>query len=359
MSAQSSFAYAGDSHIGLVRGDNEDAYLVAPPLAAVADGLGGHNAGEIASSAAIEALLAAAPRVADAKALARAVQRANEAVLAASASGYGRSGMGTTLTAVMVDGLRLAVAHVGDSRAYLLHLGTLQQLTDDHSMVADLVRSGQLTAEQARVHPNRSVITRALGTDPGLVVDAFEAQAAPGDRLLLCTDGLSGMVPDAEIARILGAARTPQDAVDALVDSALAAGGHDNITVVVADIGREATRAHREPGSPRWLLRGLWALAGLAVALGAVWASYSYARAQAFLVDEGGYVTVYQGVPGSLAGISLKWLSEESTVPVSALGPITSAHLADGVRVHGLAEATDLLDTYRLRAAEASATAAP
>lgn len=147
-------AYAGASDVGRVRQGNEDSLLLASPLFAVADGLGGHQAGEVASRLAVDVLLENAPRRADHKALGRAVRAANRAIMDASASGRGRTGMGTTVTAAMVDGLRIAVAHVGDSRAYLMHRdGGLDRITQDHSMVADLVRQGSLTEEDARVHP--------------------------------------------------------------------------------------------------------------------------------------------------------------------------------------------------------------
>ena len=351
MSPRYAEEFAGDSHVGLVRTDNEDAFLVAPPLFAVADGLGGHEAGEIASSIAIDTVLDDAPRMADAKALGRAVRHANAAVIEAAESGRGRSGMGTTLTAAMVDGTRIAVAHVGDSRAYLLHLGTLEQLTQDHSMVADLVRQGQITAEEGRHHPNRSVITRALGSDPNMLVDTFEAEAAAGDRLLLATDGLTGFVPDDEIAQVLGSARTAQDAVDMLIDRALAAGGPDNVTTVVVDIGGRPGREPRQPGAPRWTARVLWVLAAIAIVAVAAWAANSYARSQAYLIAEDGVVVVYEGVPGDLAGLSLSWRSEESTVAVNSLDAITANRLADGIRVDGLDAARDLLDGYRAQVA--------
>jgi protein phosphatase len=341
--------FAGDTHVGLVRADNEDAYLLAPPLFAVADGLGGHQAGEVASSIAVDTLLEAAPRVADAKALGRAARRANTAVLEAAASGRGRSGMGTTLTAAMLDGTRIALAHVGDSRAYLLHYGTLEQLTQDHSMVADLVRQGRLTAEESRVHPNRSVITRALGSDPDMMADAFEVEAAPGDRLLLTTDGLTSMVEDRDIERILASAPTPVEAVDLLLDAALEAGGRDNVTVVVVDIGRPVRSTRRHAGTPHWGLRILWVLAVAGVVAGAAWAADSYARSQAYLIDEGGYVAIYEGVPGSFAGLQLSWPSQASTVPVDVLDPITATRLKQGIRVDGLAEARALLEQYRAR----------
>lgn len=360
MSARYAEEFAGETHVGLVRTDNEDAFLVAPPLFAVADGLGGHEAGEIASSIAIDTLLDDAPRVADAKALGRAARHANAAVIEAAESGRGRSGMGTTLTAVMIDGTRIAAAHVGDSRAYLLHLGTLEQLTQDHSMVADLVRQGQITAEEGRHHPNRSVITRALGSDPNMLVDTFEAEAAAGDRLLLATDGLTGVVPDDEIARVLASARTAQDAVDTLIDKALAGGGPDNVTAIVVDIGGRPAHAPRQPGTPRWAARVLWVLAAIAVVASAAWAASSYARSQAYLIAEDGVVVVYEGVPGDLAGLSMSWRSEESTVAVASLDAITANRLADGIRVDGLDAAHDLLDGYRAQiAAETAPAPAP
>lgn len=343
-------AFAGDSHIGLVRSGNEDAFLLAPPLFAVADGMGGHLAGEVASSLAIETLLASAPRTSDAKALARAVHQANEAVIQAAKEGRGRQGMGTTLTAVMLDGTRIAVAHVGDSRAYLLHFGRLQQLTNDHSLVADLVRLGQLTPEEARTHPNRSVITRALGSDRNMLVDAFELEAAPGDRLLIASDGLTSMVSDEMIERILATAPTPADAVDALIDAALDAGGTDNVTVIVTDIGRPAHRVPLQPGAPRWGVRALWILTAVAIVAAAALIAHGYARSRAYLIAEDGRVVLYQGVPGSFAGIKFSWLAEESTVPVSALDSITANRLATGIRFDSLEDAETLLDAYRIRA---------
>lgn len=360
MNARRDEGFAGDSHVGLIRTDNEDAFLVAPPLFAVADGLGGHQAGEIASSIAIDTLLEDAPRMADAKALGRAVRHANAAVIEAAEVGRGRTGMGTTLTAAMIDGTRVAVAHVGDSRAYLLHFGKLEQLTQDHSMVADLVRQGQITAEESRHHPNRSVITRALGSDPNMLVDTFEVEAAPGDRLLLATDGLTSVVTDSEIGRVLASEHAPQSAVDTLLDLALAAGGPDNITTVVVDIAGSPRREPKSPGAPRWTARALWLLAVVAVIVAAAWAASSYAHSQAYLIAENGVVVLYEGVPGSLAGISLSWRSEETTLAVAQLDAITANRLAEGIRTDGLAQAQSLLDGYRARvAAEATPTPVP
>lgn len=359
MSARESSGFFGDSHVGLVRDGNEDAFLLAPPLFAVADGLGGHQAGEVASSIAIDTFLASAPRVADAKALGRAVRQANAAVIEAATSGRGRSGMGTTLTAAMIDGTRIALAHVGDSRAYLLHYGELQQLTADHSMVADLVRQGQLTLEESRHHPNRSVITRALGSDPNMVVDTFEVAAAEGDRLLLATDGLTSVLADEEIRDLLAQAATPDDAVRTLIANTLSAGAPDNVTAVVVDIGRARRPEPRDRTGRRWGARVAWLLAFAAIIGGAAWTAESYARSRAYLIDENGYVSVHEGVPGSFAGISLDFGSTPTTIPVDVLDPVTAARLREGIRVDGLSEADRLLDEYRSQAAEASATTGP
>lgn len=353
--------FAGASDTGLVRLGNEDAFLMEPPLFAVADGLGGHRAGEVASTIAVETLFAHAPKQADAKGLARAIRAANAAIIEAAEEGRGREGMGTTLTAAMVQGTRIALAHVGDSRAYLLARGELVQLTEDHSLVADMVRSGTLTAEAARVHPNRSVITRALGSDPNMVADALEVDAAPGDRLLLCTDGLSGMVDDAAIAEVLRAAPSPKAAVARLIAAANDAGGHDNVTVVVVDVGGDGNRAGadlRRPAADEadelrrtrrraWFARTAWILVLAAAIGGSLLAARGYARSQAYLAAVGGHVAVYRGVPGEFAGARLRWLEQVTDVPVAALDPMTAARLERGIRVEGLAAAYDLVAAYR------------
>ena len=182
--------------IGQVREHNEDSLLAESPLFVVADGMGGHAAGEVASEIAIESMRKNAPRVADCEALAGAVETANQEIIKAALEGKGKEGMGTTMTAAVIEGNRLCLAQVGDSRAYLLHNGRLQQITRDHSLMADLIEQGQITPAEARVHPNRSLITRALGNDPEMFADQYEIDIEEGDRLLLCSDGLSSMLTD-------------------------------------------------------------------------------------------------------------------------------------------------------------------
>ncbi len=349
--------YAGLTDIGRVRSHNEDSVLMEPPLFAVADGLGGHEAGEVASSVAVGALVEAAPRRADAKGLGRAVRAANRAVIRAAREGLGREGMGTTLTAAIVEGTRISVAHVGDSRAYLLHSRGLERITADHSMVADMIRKGTLTEEAARSHPNRSVITRALGTDANMVADTFEVDAEPGDRLLLCSDGLTGMLTDERITEILEAYGDPEVAVRMLVDEANEAGGHDNISVVLVDIAgdrRPSSAGARPSGTSTraWLAVLVWAFALAAVIGIAVWGTYRYASDRAFLIAEEGTVVLYRGIPGEFAGVSLRWPEEETTITINALDPVTANRLTQGVVVEDVAAGRERLREYRRIAEE-------
>jgi protein phosphatase len=224
---------------GQVREGNEDSYLVDRrlDLFAVADGMGGHRAGEIASATALDGLRAA---VDEGTPVADAVGRANTAVWDKAAGDTELAGMGTTLTAAIFDDGTLTIAHVGDSRAYLFRGERLERLTTDHSLVEELIRDGKLTEEQAAVHPQRSIITRALGVDSSVEVDVYSLVLQGGDRVILCSDGLTSMVRPAGIAEILREQTDPTAAANSLVDAANAAGGEDNITVLVLDAVAEA-----------------------------------------------------------------------------------------------------------------------
>ncbi len=231
------------THIGQTRSRNEDsAYIPAPGgsmFIAVADGMGGHNAGEKASAIAIETLTEglSGENLLPAKALVSAVREANAVIFAYAKSNPACRGMGTTLTAAVFEDNLIYTANVGDSRAYLLSGGTLSQLTVDHSLVEELVMSGQITREQAEVSPQRNIITRALGTSSGVNVDIFETVWNGGDILLLCTDGLTTHLSNADIKAVLERGGTLQERADALVALANERGGRDNITVALA--GRE------------------------------------------------------------------------------------------------------------------------
>jgi protein phosphatase len=226
--------------VGLVRTANQDRALESDGLFAVADGMGGHVGGETAAQTAIDAFRATFAGHQSADAMADAVRRANLAVWEASRAQTELRGMGTTLTAVALvtaDGTDdLTVVNVGDSRAYLYQDGELSQLTADHSLVEEMVRSGELTAEEASVHPQRHILTRALGIEPDVEVDVWHVPPHVGDRVLLCSDGLINEVGDDQIATILGQHPDPNEAAQALVQQARDAGGNDNITVVIVDV---------------------------------------------------------------------------------------------------------------------------
>jgi serine/threonine protein phosphatase PrpC len=224
---------------GRKRMRNEDVYVCEPPLFAVADGMGGAQAGEVASRLAAGALEEAARGHRGADTLLAAVREANERVYRRSLEDPDAAGMGTTVTVALVDeeAGTVALGHVGDSRAYLVRNGQLQQLTADHSLVAELVRSGRLTQEEADIHPQRSVITRVLGTEADVDVDTLTVQAEPGDLYLICSDGLSAMLRDGEILAVVEAAGgQPRRVAEALVAGANRAGGEDNITVVAFEV---------------------------------------------------------------------------------------------------------------------------
>jgi protein phosphatase len=235
-------AYAVSSDTGRRRRRNEDNYVVAPPLFAVADGMGGAQAGEVASQLAASALEGGDSAALDGTAgIDALIQEANRRIYDRASTDPSASGMGTTMTVALVEGMTVAIGHVGDSRAYLVRGEQMEQLTDDHSLVNELVKSGKLSEEEAHAHPQRSVITRAVGTDPDVDVDGFTIEAEDGDVFLICSDGLSDMVADEEILELVHHHRDDLDkAVKALVAAANRGGGEDNITAVAFRIASEA-----------------------------------------------------------------------------------------------------------------------
>jgi len=215
---------------------NEDAYVFKPPFFAIADGMGGARAGEIAAGLAASALEEGEPQ--SAEGIVALIEEANRRIWQRSLQDPDTAGMGTTLTSALVDAEAgsVVIGHVGDSRAYLLRGGTLEQLTTDHSLVVELVESGILTPEEAERHPQRSAITRAVGTEPTVQVDAFTVDAEPGDVYLICSDGLTDMLTADEVEEILGQAPDPARAAQSLVAAANERGGEDNITVVLFEM---------------------------------------------------------------------------------------------------------------------------
>lgn len=339
-------SFGSRTDIGCIRERNEDSLIVSPPLFAVADGMGGHAAGDVASEVAVTVLGQYAPKTANVAELGQAVVNANMAVIS-EAQKSGHEGMGTTMTAAIVEKNHIAIAHVGDSRAYLLHHGKLQQITRDHSLMADMIEAGRITPEEARVHPNRSIITRALGSDPAMQPDLYELTASAGDRLLLCSDGLYGMIEDDQIQTLLARTRDPQRCASTLVNSAISAGGTDNITVVVVDIEGEHDVAEKNKANKTraWLVVIIAMLVAI-LGIGA-YAMQSFANETAFLTVENGRVAVYKGNPDDLFGVKMSRLDHVTDIRVSRLEPGVQARLKEGIRVNSVEEADAIIAQYK------------
>jgi PPM family protein phosphatase len=342
---------------GRQRDANEDSYFASSPVFAVADGMGGAQAGEVASRLAAESFEAVQRGTESPEAYLRAIAKtANARIHRLAESDSTRSGMGTTFTAALVEGEEVGFAHVGDSRAYLFRDGELKLLTSDHSLVEELRRQGRLTDEQAEDHPQRSIITRALGPERDVEVDTMTYRARPGDVYLLCSDGLTTMIKEDRIAAILLEAPTLDEAVDRLVAEANEAGGRDNITVVAfrleeaevaaerpedltlvgpaaeeagltaagveaeAERQRAATgeRARVRPGAParRWPRRTVTALVTLVVTVGlAVLAVWGVRQIYFLGTDSGGRLALYRGLPYDLP-LGIHLYSEVYAAPV-------------------------------------------
>jgi serine/threonine protein phosphatase PrpC len=354
------FVVGARTDVGRVREGNEDSYMVHEPLFAVADGMGGHQGGEVASKLALDTLLEAT----DGVALAQAVQDANRAVFERAGSDPALAGMGTTLTAFLADGDTLRLAHVGDSRAYLLRGGELRRITTDHTVVEGLVEKGELTPQEASIHPQRSILTRAVGVEGDVQVDQASLDLRPGDRLLLCSDGLTGMIEDDHINRILEERPDPQAAADALVEAANEAGGQDNVTAVVIDVvdphaqaaPTEAVAAPMSPpadgfatGEPRrrrWPWKALaWTLAVLVLLGGGLFAvKQLFVDRQWFVGISGENVALYRGIPAEPLGFDLATLVEETQIPTADATQLAEYRdLKDGITANSEEEARSII----------------
>ena len=368
------YDYSARTHVGQQRGRNEDS-LVAQVvntrfIGAVADGMGGHQAGEKASRLAVEAIKEAAPELAETQAvsevLVAAVQAANQNILEASLRDQQLAGMGTTLTGAVVEPGRAWLAHVGDSRAYLLRHGQIAQLTADHSLVEELVRRGHLSESEAQIHPQRNLLLQALGVTSTVEVETREEVLQPGDILLLCSDGLTNMVPDRDIADIITQAATLEAAAEKLISTANKRGGHDNITVVLVRCPQEGlptTPGHPGPALASQPLGGggvrLWPLnpfrarwgkvlagIGLLAALlgGGVYLGRAYLQRQFYLgVTAQGEVVLYQGLPRILAGHPLFHPYQRMNVSVDQVKAPYREGLRRGILVSSPQEARQRL----------------
>ena len=339
--------FGSRTDIGCVREQNEDSLIVRTPLYVVADGMGGHAAGEVASEIAVNVIAECAPQHPDAEALGMAVQEANRAIINAALAGEGREGMGTTCTAAMLEGEQLVIAQVGDSRAYLLHAGQLIQLTRDHSLMANMIEAGQITPEEARVHPNRSVITRALGSDPDTIPDLYEINVEAGDRLLVCSDGLTGMIEDSKIESIMNRTTDPQLCASQLVNAAISAGGLDNVTAIVVNVQGLQAEKRRSAKRRSWLTITFVFLLFLAILGGTAWGGYTYLNHTAYLANVDGKVAVYRGVPGEILGLTYSELVEQTEIDVNSLPPSAAERINENMRVNSVDEALQLIESYR------------
>jgi protein phosphatase len=342
--------------IGRVREANEDAYLAEHPLYAVADGMGGHRGGEVASQLALETL-EGAPGSAP---LGDRVRDANRAVFERSGADRSVSGMGTTLTAALFTPDGLDLAHVGDSRAYLLRAGDLRRLTEDHTLVNRMVRAGEITPDEAEVHPHRNVLLRSLGTEPDVDVDEQHVALLDGDRVLVCSDGLTGMIAEDQLRAIAEATPDPQEAADRLVTAANRAGGVDNITVLVIDVRRDddeelpppVERVRTRPSPVR-----IAVIAGVTIVmtLAALTLVRAWIDSRWFVGVSDGRVAIYQGIPATVLGIDLSSVDLVTSVDAEdALALPFWDELEDGINVGSRQEALDTIARIEADIAEAT-----
>lgn len=342
-------AFGAATHVGRIRDANEDSKLHQPPLFAVADGMGGHLAGEVASQLAIEAL--SSQVLSDSEALISAVRDANRQIFERASKDPLLTGMGTTITALYAGDSSAQIVHVGDSRAYLFRGNELERLTKDHTHVGRLVEEGRLSPEDADRHPQRSYLEKALGVDQDVDVDVQVLDTLPGDRILLCSDGLYGMIDDAAIASILQEQDDPQDAADRLCTSAVEAGGSDNVTAIVVDYPRARQNTSPLPSSktppaaarPRRKIF-LWVAVVIAIlGLSALAARASLQRSW-YVGEHQGQVAVFNGIPGEVAGISLSDPKRTYDIPVVGLPAPEQANLQDGITASSQQDAERIVE---------------
>ena len=384
--------------IGLHRKTNEDTFVVRPPLYAVCDGMGGANAGEVASGLAAETLVGGGRQ--RGRRLHAAAEAANAAVFQRAHDNLEQTGMGTTLTAFVLEGGTARFAHIGDSRAYLLRDGELRQVSDDHSLVGEMVRDGRLTEEEAAVHPHRSILSRALGTEPQARIDEFTEDLLPGDVLLLCSDGLSGPV-SADDIRVALTRSDPQQAAERLILEARRQGGPDNITAVVVRVdeaphgaGEEETtlvrpadpeaaevtgelpfvvvadddadpapeldaadalaalRAEQDDEAPdpvteagrrrKRSVRRLGVVAAILALLAAALAAGAFYLSTVFFIGvDDGALTIYSGVPAKIGPVPLHAVYRRSVVTYDSLSP-SARTLVDEQQLRDRDDALDL-----------------
>ena len=410
--------YAARSDVGLVRQVNQDSGYAGPHLLVVADGMGGHAAGDVASSIAIGEMVSLdgeSPGADDAlDQLAEALRTANSELQHAMALQPELQGMGTTVTALLRSGNKIAVAHIGDSRAYLLREGTLTQITHDHSFVQSLIDEGRITEEEAEGHPQRSLVTRVLTGQYDDEPDLAVREARIGDRYLVCSDGLSGFVARDTIAEVLEQAMPPGRTADRLVELAMRAGAPDNVTCIIGDVvdldkdqapstahevvgaaaerrvtttrsisltpaakaaalsrqanGTDLKEAEAESirlaeegpssGRLRWLKGISLVVLVLAVVVGGGYAAYDWSQRQYFVGEALGRVAIYQGVSQNIGPWKLSHVVDESDIALSDLPDFYRSKLDSSVSMSNVPEARRLVTDLRVQAIRCQTTKA-
>jgi len=410
--------YAARSDVGLVRQENQDSGYAGPHLLVVADGMGGHAAGDVASSIAIGEMVgldADSPGADEAlDLLAAALRAANSELREAVQRNSDLRGMGTTVTALLRTGNKIAVAHIGDSRAYLLRNGTLTQITHDHSFVQSLIDEGRITEEEAEGHPQRSLVTRVLTGSPDDEPDLAMREAHIGDRFLLCSDGLSGFVARDTIEEILAQAQPPGVTADALVELAMRAGAPDNVTCIIGDIvdldkGQAPTTAQevvgaaaerrmmttraipvspaakaaalsREalgtdvdeaeqvesrpsdagPGSGRWRWIKVLVLVVLVLTavVGGGYSAYGWSQKQYYVGEVNGHVAIYEGVSQNVGPLKLSHVVDESDITISDLPDFYRGKVDSTVSAASVEDARRLVTDLRVQAIACQTTKA-
>jgi PPM family protein phosphatase len=390
--------FAARSDVGLVRADNQDSGFAGPHLLVVADGMGGAAGGDIASSLAVGRLAALEGEALSADEaldhLKDAIAQAHTDIVERAHNDPELSGLGTTVTAILRSGSSLAMAHIGDSRGYLLRGDDLEQVTSDHTFVQHLVDTGRLSQADAENHPKRNLVLRVLGDiDADVPVDISVREARIGDRWMLCSDGLSGVVSRSTIKQTMQEVEDPGDCADSLVALALAAGAPDNVTCIIGDVvdldtlpheqgksaaneivgsaardrkrpsqgsesaaGRAAKLAsapadddEEEDRAPRFARIKPWLLpfTALVAVVAGLWGAYAWTQTQYYVGVDGDHVAIYQGIPESLGPIDLDQVVEVSDLAVADLRPFERDSVASGLRATSLTEARDILDSLQ------------
>jgi PPM family protein phosphatase len=358
------------SDVGRMRNDNQDSYLADEPVFAVADGVGGHLGGDVASATAIRVIQDATQDGVARDDLEDILRKVNSAIWEQARGAAHLRGMGTTCTLALIEDGSAHLAHVGDSRAYLFRAGELSQVTEDHNLVGKMLSEGRLTREEAAHHPQRNIITRALGLDPNVDVDLLTLELREGDRLLICSDGLSSMIEDRTLTEVLSSESDPQAAADRLVEAANEAGGEDNITVVLIDVvGGSSPQTARPPPQVRsatptqavdqhsgggWGRRLAWGVLLLLIIVGGVLTARWFVLSHSWFVgtNAAGVITIYKGIPDEIAGVALKKTQQQTNLRITSLPRFLRPHVTEGIKVGSLGDAQTTIANLRQRARE-------